>query len=160
MRIVHMQPPIYDELLKAFPAIRGYKPFFAWGDTIYNPHRVVIPPELIEHERVHGVRQLGTALAGTPRGEDAIRSWWHRYMTDARFRLMEELLAHAAEYRAVIGGPNCNRKARRGALKAIAQRLASPLYGSLISVSDAMIAIDTPEKPFRTRLPEQAATAI
>lgn len=149
MRVVNELPPNYADIIAAFPGIRGRQPIFAWGDVIYNPHRIQIPPHLVDHERVHSERQ------GVSPG-----LWWQRYIADPRFRLMEELLAHAAEYRAVIGSPNSNRKARRGALKAIAQRLASPLYGSLISVADAMIAIDTPDKPFRTRLPEQGAAAV
>jgi hypothetical protein len=149
VRIVPEFPPNYAEIQAAFPGIRGRKPFFAWGDIIYNPHRVVIPPELVAHEAVHAQRQ------GVSPG-----LWWQRYIADPRFRLMEELLAHVAEYRAYVDNPNCNRHGRRAALKAIAGRLASPLYGGLISARDAMIAIAEPEKPFRTRLPEQGAAAI
>lgn len=149
MRVVPEFPPNYAEIVAAFPGIRGRQPIFAWGDVIYNPHRIQIPPELVAHEQVHAQRQgVSPAL------------WWQRYIADLRFRLMEELLAHAAEYRFIAESPDSNRHARRAALKAIAQRLASPLYGSLISARDAMIAIAEPEKPFRTRLPEQGAAAI
>lgn len=178
MRIVHEFPPLYAEMQAAFPGMRGIKPIFAWGDVIYNPHRIAITPQLEVHESVHAERQLKFRL---PEHTDAaiaeletradfqhwrVEAWWRRYMADPAFRLMEELLAHAAEYRAYIDSPTCNRHIRRAALKAIAQRMASPLYGTgeafggLISVHDAMIAIGSPEKPFRTRLPEQGAAAV
>lgn len=147
MRVAPEFPPNYPEIVAAFPGIRGRKPIFAWGDVIYNPHRVIVPPQLVAHEMVHAERQgVSPAL------------WWQRYIADPRFRLMEELLAHVAEYGACL--ELGNRHTRRAALKAIAEKMASPLYGSLISVRDAMIAIAEPEKPFRTRLPEQGADAI
>lgn len=160
MTVSNEFPPIYDQIRAAFPAIRDCKPIFAWGDKIYNPDRIAMTAALFVHEGVHGQRQLGTAEPGTARGEDAIRQWWHRYIVDPRFRLMEELLAHAAEYRFYMNSPTSNRHLKRAALKVMGQRLASPLYGSLISVADAMIAIATPEKPFSTRLREQTAAAI
>lgn len=127
MNIVIGYPPIYDEIAAAFD-LRGVKPIFAWGNTIYNPHGVPIPPELIAHENVHMQRQAGDPL-----------SWWKKYITDPQFRLNEELMAHAAEYRYIV--ENSSRNQRRIALKVTAQRLAARLYGSLISVKDAKVAI-------------------
>lgn len=149
MRIILEFPPIYHEVVAAFD-LRGRQPIFAWGDKIYNPHGIAIPPELIEHERVHMRRQNGDPAA-----------WWRRYIDDPRFRLNEELLAHRTEYLAHISKPTVTRNQRRIVLRHIAQRLASKLYGSLISVDDAKIAIADPEKPFRTRLdtPQPGALA-
>jgi hypothetical protein len=148
MRPVIAEPPLYPEILAAFPAAKSMRPVFAWGHTIYNPHGIEITPELRVHEGIHGQRQ-----------GDNPEEWWRRYMVDPAFRLMEELLAHATEYRAYCDRPDFDRNRRRLVLRSIAQRLASPLYGSLISVADAKIAIATPDKPFRTRLKgsEQAA---
>jgi len=152
MRVVKAFPPIYAEILAAFPEAAHRKPIFAWGDIIYNPHGIEVTRELQVHEKVHGDRQLGTAVNGTARGEDAIRVWWHRYLTNPGFRLMEELLAHAAEYRAWCESSKITRNQRRLVLRSLAQRCASPLYGSLISVNDAKIAIAEPGKPFKTRI--------
>lgn len=129
MKISVEWPPIYDEIATAFD-LRGCKPIFAWGDTIYNPHNVPIPPELIAHESVHSQRQGGDPL-----------SWWKSYITDPQFRLNEELMAHAAEYRYIIDSKKSSRNQRRIVLRHTAQRLAAKLYGSLISVKDAKAAI-------------------
>lgn len=143
MRQVIAKPPNYDAIAQAFD-LRGLKPVFAWGDKIYNPHGVTLGPELVVHERVHGERQL--------RHPHHVEGWWTQYVADPRFRLLEELLAHAAEYQAYCDG-GITRNQRRIVLRGVAQRLASRLYGSLISVHDAKAAILDPEKPFNTRLP-------
>jgi len=57
-------------------------------------------------------------------------------MTDPKFRLEEEILAHRAEYRKYVDR-HANRLKRERALDMIAGKLASPLYGSLISLADA-----------------------
>jgi len=141
MRVVNAFPPIYAEILAAFPEAAHRKPIFAWGDVIYNPHGIEVTHELHVHEQVHGDRQGVNPEA-----------WWRRYIADPGFRLMEELLAHAAEYRAWCSSANITRNQRRLVLRSLAQRCASPLYGSLISVNDAKIAIAEPGKPFKTRI--------
>ncbi len=117
MEIVVDHPPIYDELCQAFP-IAGKPMIFAWGGRIFNPHCIAVPPILVAHEAVHGMRQ----------GSD-IEGWWRRYIDDPAFRLDEEVRGHLAEYEYLLrtnGYPN--RNARRRALRATAKRLASPVY--------------------------------
>lgn len=127
MRIVQARPPMFAEIDAAF-GVRGKPVIFAFGDAIYNPLGIAIPPPLVAHEAVHGQRQ-GTNPA----------AWWQRYIAEPDFRLAEEIPAHQAEYRAFCAanttGPARNR--RRMALHAIAKRLASPLYGSLITYERA-----------------------
>lgn len=123
MKIIHAYPPMIDEIDAAFN-VRGQTVIFAWGDTIYNPARWDIPDSLIAHEEVHGQRQ----------GSD-IEGWWKRYISDPTFRLEEEIVAHRAEYQYVVR--TANRPARRRALKQIAQRLCSPLYGKVITFKKA-----------------------
>lgn len=123
MRIVIARPPLYDLINSKF-RIAGKSVFFAWGDVIYNPAGVQIPPSLIAHESVHGRRQ----------GSD-IEGWWGRYIDDPQFRLAEEIPAHIAEYRFLC--ENAGRHDRRAGLAIIAKRLSGPLYGGLISFSDA-----------------------
>lgn len=143
MKIVRDYPPNYPAIAAAFD-LRGRKPVFAWWDVLFNPHGIEIGAELMAHEELHSVRQKKF-----PGGAEA---WWRQYIADPRFRLMEELLAHVAEYRAYLETNGATRNVRRAVLAQLAQRIASPLYGRLISVSDAKIAIATPDKPFRTRL--------
>lgn len=110
---------MFDEISEAFNMC-GKDVIFAWGGVIYNPSGLAIPPELIEHERVHCHRQ----------GKD-VEGWWRRYIDDPAFRLAEEIPAHHAEYMHLIQSGNRNQ--RRRALKTVAGRLASPLYGRMIS---------------------------
>lgn len=125
MRVVRERPPIYDEIVAAFPDASGPGVIFAWGDTIFNPSATDIGRALMAHEAVHGQRQ----------GAD-VRGWWRKYLADPQFRLDEEVPAHVAELR-VIRSTLTTRHARKDALRAIAARLASPLYGGLISPRDA-----------------------
>lgn len=143
-------PPMFDEIDAAF-GIRGKGVIFAWGHSIFNPDGVDIPDYLIEHERVHGARQLAMANEnwGDARFENAIRLWWSMYIIDPKFRLDEEIHAHRAEYEARIRFQN--RRGRRQALKAVSQRLASPLYGRLVTPAAASKLIKREKKDERRK---------
>lgn len=124
--VVNDKPPIYAEIVAAFPqAVKGGV-LFSWGDVIYNPSAIEIPASLFAHERVHGERQGS--------GPD-ITTWWARYILDRDFRFEEEKLAHIAEYQ--WWRYHGNRHGRRAAESIIAHRLASPLYGSMIPLHQA-----------------------
>lgn len=138
MNIVEGYPPMYAEIAAAFD-LSGRKPIFSWGDKIYNPHRVVLDRALQVHESVHGERQGNSPEA-----------WWRRYMDDPGFRLTEELLAHHAEWKVRCAGLTPNQS--YAVLRVMAHRMSSKMYGSLISLHDAKIAIATPHQHFRTRL--------
>ena len=123
MKIIKAYPPMIDKIDAAFN-VKGKAIFYAWGDTIYNPKGVGIPPELLAHEHAHGERQLPD-----------IEGWWHQYIYDPEFRLAEELIAHAAEYRYVM--EHGNRQLRRKVLKSVTARISSPMYGRMISQKQA-----------------------
>lgn len=127
MRIVKEKPPIFEQIDAAF-GIAGKPVIFAFGDTIYNPMGIAITRELYAHECVHGHRQ-GSDVAG----------WWAHYIVEPEFRLAEEIPAHQAEYREFCEhNPHGRlRNGRRLYLNAIAKKLASPLYGGLISYEKA-----------------------
>ena len=120
-------PPIYNEIAAVFRIHERRDVVFSFGSKLYNPYALVLPGQIIAHEAVHGERQ----------GEDGngILSWWKRYMEDKGFRFVEELHAHRAEYRWLM--ENGNRKQRRSALKEVAGRLASPMYGRMVDVREA-----------------------
>lgn len=124
MRIVADFPPLYDEIAAAFD-LRGIQAIFCWGGRIYNPSGILITPALMAHEAVHGARQ-GLDITG----------WWRRYIEDPAFRLAEEIPAHREEYRVTVEHAR-NRNERRAAEKGIARRLASPLYGRMITLPAA-----------------------
>lgn len=131
MRIVEDFPPNWDELTRAFN-VAGKKVICAWGGIIYNPNGADLTPALMAHEAVHGARQAGDVVG-----------WWRRYIDDADFRLAEEIPAHQAEYRAAIKQA-ANRNQRRWHEKKIAVRLASPLYGRMITLPKARRLIKQP----------------
>lgn len=122
MPIVKAFPPNIHKIAEVFPAAVKEGVIFAYGDRIFNPSGIQIPPSLLDHERVHCERQRMM-------GVDA---WWNKYLVDPKFRYEEELLAHRAEYAKASEG--ANRQQRRYHLHHIAKRLASPLYGRVRSL--------------------------
>jgi hypothetical protein len=63
-------------------------------------------------------------------------AWWERYMRDVKFRYDQELAAHIEEYRRA-SEIAVNRRQRQYALKDIAHKLASPLYGKMVTPGKA-----------------------
>lgn len=116
------RPPNYYDVVKVFRMAHWVETVFAYDPFIYVPSGKPLPPELVAHESVHVERQR---IAG-------VEAWWERYLNDPLFRYHEELLAHRAEYK-YLEANTTNRRGRRSVLKHVAKRLASPLYGRLIS---------------------------
>lgn len=131
MRVVDAYPPNIETIRAHFPLATRRGVIFTYGRVIYAPHGVRVTPALKAHEAAHSQRQEEVG------GPDA---WWDRYIADISFRYAEELLGHQAEYRWFRN----NRPGfhAREALTLAAQRLASPLYGSLVSVAEARSAIE------------------
>ena len=117
--IITERPPNFEQILAAFPNADKPGVIFAYGEHIYNPSGIIIPPPLREHELVHCERQLNLYTSGSP------EYWWKQYIDDAEFRYREELLAHVAEYRAQA--PK-DRNLRSKLLMVTAARLCAPLY--------------------------------
>ena len=121
MKILHTFPPNFREINAAFN-VRGKPVIYCYGDTIHNPARIKVPPQLIVHEGVHSMRQ-----------GSGPEHWWQRYITDPQFRLDEEIEAHRAECHCLIerGMP------QQQAIDTVASRLASPIYGRIIDYQRA-----------------------
>jgi hypothetical protein len=120
MKVVHARPPNFDVI-----DLRGL--LFAYGDTIYMPDGEPIPPELMEHEKVHGHQQREI---GGP------EVWWARYYIDPAFRLAQEQPAHVAElikYREL----HPQRQDWRKYLRLLATRLSDRLYGNITTQKQA-----------------------
>lgn len=138
MRIIRAFPPNFREISEHFP-IRGRQGLlYSWGDTIYNPSGVVIPPWLIEHEEVHGRRQMGGIMPifAEPANTQKVRIWWDQYLHDKQFRLREELLAHRAEF-ASFQKQAVSFKDSDLYLDTISERLSSSLYGNMVTQREA-----------------------
>jgi hypothetical protein len=113
------RPPNFEQILKAFPDAAKPGVIFAYGEYVFNPSGGDIPAPLLAHESVHLSRQTGP-------GKMSPEIWWALYIEDNAFRYREELLAHAAEYRAQTHGLDRNQKHRL--LMSTAARLVAPLY--------------------------------
>jgi hypothetical protein len=117
-------PPNYDAIVAAIPTVKGrHGVIFTYGDTIYNPSRIVVSPDLYAHEAVHTVQQMRDGM--TP------EKWWDRYLADITFRYEQEVEAYRAQYQYAVD--HYGRDERRQLLKHIEKTLAGPLYGRLTS---------------------------
>jgi hypothetical protein len=125
LKIVVSKPPNWDELNAVFnlEAKRGL--LFTYGDTVFNPDGVAISPAIMAHEEVHKDQQ----------GND-IEGWWQRYIVDINFRLNQELEAHRREWK-VYKQMVKDRNYRSAYLSYISSRLASSLYGNVVTSKDA-----------------------
>jgi hypothetical protein len=134
MRIIDGRPPMFEEILAAFPDAARPGVIFCWGEKIFAPGQRTLPAELVAHERVHCEQQW--------RG---IEAWWRTYIADPEFRLREELPAHVAEFKSLCEQHRAKwvseRNMRRTFAAAIARKLAAPLYGNLISIESAKTAL-------------------
>lgn len=134
MKVIRAYPPNFSQIAKVFPVKGRPGILYAYGDRIYNPSGVEITPWIMAHEEVHGNRQLGV----TVHTNSSLEDWWCHYLTDPKFRLNEELLAHQAEWRSYTHVMQATGEGtKEGYLALIAGRLASPLYGSLVTKAEA-----------------------
>lgn len=132
MRVLATVPPNLERIAKVLPMARERAVMFCYGDVIYNPSGLPIAPWLIEHEKVHSIRQGDTA--------SGIEAWWDEYVVSKEFRFREELPAHIVEYatyKEIVKGD----AKRKQELRRIAQRLAGPLYSVGMTPAEARRAI-------------------
>ena len=128
MKVDAALPPNFDDILAAFPEARMPGVMFCWGDTIYSPGSTSVADYFHAHEAVHAIQQ----------GDDPA-GWWKKYISSLEFRLEQEIPAHRAEYQFRCKAQS--RVKRRMLLRITAKKLASPLYGNLISVGKAKAAL-------------------
>jgi hypothetical protein len=144
VKILFAFPPNFTTLNRAFK-LNGRPAIFSWGDTIYNPYRCMITPELMAHEEVHGERQEAAGPLQDTDGRCIYNwgpeRWWEKYIREIAFRLNEEILAHRAEFATFCRNHPCLHDQAK-ALKQIAGRLSGPLYGQIISTQEAMARIN------------------
>jgi hypothetical protein len=117
-------PPNYHDILLSIPEVANGKPIFCYGDTIFNPHKVELTPDLLVHEEVHMKQQGG-----------APEIWWEKYLNDTQFRLRQEVEAYGTQYAFLkrhTGGALLE-----WSLDSIAKALSGKLYGDLITHNEA-----------------------
>lgn len=125
LNVIHADPPNREAIEARFGVLPG-SVIFTYGPNVYVPSGEPLTKALEAHEGVHVLQQ-----GGDPEG------WWNVYLSDDDFRLDQELAAHRAEWR-VLSGSITDRNARVEGLRSVARRLASPMYGGLVTVSEAM----------------------
>lgn len=133
LEVVDARPPNFDAIVRVLPGAAEPGVMFAYDSKVYFPGgKGPLTRELDAHERVHIERQN--------RLEGGADKWWELYLTNVAFRYNEELLAHRAEYRTYCKR-HINPVKRAQFLRAVAKRLASPLYAAGLTVERAMIEI-------------------
>ena len=128
MNITVAIPPIFKEIVAVFPEAIKPGVLFCFGDTIYNPSGIKIPNWLVAHENVH--RKQQAVHPGVTCG------WWLDYLNDPKFRFDQELPAHIEEYKQ-FRIDNRGRNVRRLYLRLVAERLSGPLYGRMMTYTEA-----------------------
>ena len=125
-KISYEFPPIYNNIVRAFRV--NPKCYFTYGDTLYNPHKLPIPPEIIEHEKIHMRQQ-------SYNDKDAAL-WWGRYLREPEFRIDQEAKAYGRQYKVFCELVKDGNKRNR-LLVELSQILAGPLYGLVIMPAQA-----------------------
>lgn len=135
MKIVDAYPPNILQIASVFPGARRKGVIFTYGNNIYAPFGVRVSASLRKHEEIHAEQQKE---CGGP------ETWWRRYLDDTTFRFAQELEAHRAEYNWFR---TYRPQHRRRALKQIAQRLSSDVYGELVTQDEATALIQNSRAP-------------
>lgn len=132
MSMCFQKPPVWKQVMEMFRINIGTT-IFTFGDVIYNPAQAPIPDDYIKHEEVHAEQQ-----GHNPEGAGR---WWARVFQDQYFRIDQEARAYAVQYDWwCLNGPKKqrnNREERAIKLHNLSTVLASPTYGSVVSVAAA-----------------------
>lgn len=131
MKVVKGYPPNFEKLSKKF-ILKEPGIVFTYGDTVYNPSGLPLPPDLEAHEQTH-VDQQATM------GPEA---WWDQYLEDPDFRLGQELEATKVQYQYICKTEN--RQGRQEGLHFLAKMLSSAVYGNMIKKKEAMELLKGP----------------
>lgn len=124
MKIVEEYPPNYNEIFQVFPNLEEHRPIFAYGDTIYNPFKVKVTPDLEVHESTH-TKQQGNSP----------EIWWTKYLFDKHFRLEQEIEAYGEQLRFIQG--KVGGKLYDWVKQKMAEALSGELYGNLLTYGEA-----------------------
>jgi len=129
-------PPNIDEIRKHFD-LTGDE-VFCYGNTIYNPSKKQLTPDIVNHEMIHAQQQSN--------GKD---EWWDLYIKDKTFRASQEIPAHQVQYQTAKKEIKDRERLFRY-LHQLAKNLSSEVYGNVLTYSEALKAIKE-EKLFDVR---------
>lgn len=128
IKILNEKPPIYDAVVAAGLRFNPATVLFAYDDAIYNPSGQEVPEDIIAHEAVHLQQQAECGGA---------EAWWQRYLSDPYFRIQQEVEAYATQYAFICNYIVRDRNRQVHVLISLSRALSGPLYGSMISRSEA-----------------------
>lgn len=126
LKISNEFPPNYRDIVMLLGECKDA--IYCYGDTIYNPYKRDITPDIEIHEQVHSKQQ-----------GDNPDMWYNKYLTSGDFRLSQEIEAYGEQYHFVKG--LLPAKLREWAKDNMAKALSSPAYGNLLSYREAEQAI-------------------
>lgn len=112
--------PLLKRYKKVFPEIEEHT-IFAYDGVIYTDQE--LPKHLIVHETRHLRQQEAMGL----------EKWVDKYLTDVSFRLQMEVEAYQVQVRSIA-----DREHRNKVRIQSARALSSPLYGSIITMEEAL----------------------
>lgn len=127
MKIIFDYPPNIGEIKKEFD-IDGKAVVFTYGDILYNPTRANISFDLLAHEQVHE-KQHRDYIGG-------VEAWWKEYIKNKEFRLSQEIEAYRKQW-SVFCTKKHDKSDRKRFLLRIAGDLSGPVYGNIITLSEA-----------------------
>lgn len=126
MKTVETYPPNYQDIVDGLGDVTGA--VFCYGDTIHNPFKRDITPDIEVHEQVHSKQQ-----------GDFPEVWYYKYLNDKDFRLEQEIEAYAAQYAFIK--KHMSGSLLKWGLDNMAQALSGESYGNLLSHNDAVCKI-------------------
>lgn len=137
MKITTERPPqwVWDKAHEIFE-IDDARTFYTYGSTLHNPADISIDNSILAHEKVHEKQQ----------NDMAPEVWWARYFVSPAFRLSQEIEAYQRQYQHYCT-THYDRNAQAKYLVDLAGICASPMYGSIISKSEAMAKIRVSPTP-------------
>ena len=119
------KPPVWDKLVKAFGVEWGTI-CVAYDKDIYCGDKANLSTDVIVHESVHLARQE----------KDPVQ-WWENYMKNKEFRFTEELIAYHTQYDYLKDNVKDKNQLARFLFN-LARDLSGPMYGSVVSHSEAL----------------------
>lgn len=124
MEIKHSKPIIWPLIKLCFPKADWEWLVTAWGDTIYTKYP--IKEHMKVHELVHLYQQRHSRLSGL--------IYFVNYVVSPKFRLMAEIEAFRAEYKAISENKDYH-------IDRMAKTLSGAFYKNIISYEEAIKAI-------------------
>jgi hypothetical protein len=126
MKIIENYPPNFNKIKSVFNNTEEHRAIFSYGDTIYNPYKVEVTPDLERHEQKHSEQQ-GTLP----------EVWWDEYLNNKHFRLEQEIEAYGEQI-IFLSEIITDYKLLEWFKEKIAQALSGDLYGNMLNYGQAV----------------------